>query len=102
MTTLSSSPRANARRALLGGGGRRSGRVFLAELVHAPGGVDDFLLARVEGMAVRAHLDLQIVTESRARLERMAAGAADGDLFVLGVDRGFHGRTLTVDFDAPR
>jgi hypothetical protein len=36
-------------------GGRR---VFLAELVHATGGVDDLLLAGVERMTVRAHVDL--------------------------------------------
>src|SRR5207302_2983641 len=68
------------------------GRVLPAELVHAARGVDDLLLARIERMAVRAHLDLQIVTEGRARLERVAARAGDGDLSVVGVDCGFHGR----------
>ena len=38
----------------------RGTRVLAAELVHASGGVDDLLLARVERMAVRAHLDLQV------------------------------------------
>jgi hypothetical protein len=42
-------------------------------------------------MAVRAHLDLQVMTERRARLERVAARAADRDLFVLGMDLVFHG-----------
>ena len=65
--------------------------VLLAELVDAPGGIDDLLLARIERMAVRAHLDLQVVPERRARLERVAARAGDGDLFVLGMDGGFHG-----------
>jgi hypothetical protein len=46
-------------------------------------------------MAVRAHLDLQIMSEGRARLERITARAGDGDLFVLGMDGGFHG-VLTV------
>src|SRR5436853_3110700 len=68
------------------------GRVLPAEFVHAARGVDDLLLARIERMAVRAHLDLQIVTEGRARLERVAARAGDGDLSVVGVDCGFHGR----------
>src|SRR5947207_12788574 len=67
------------------------GRVLPAELVHAARGVDDLLLARIERMAVRAHLDLQILTEGRARLERVAARAGDGDLSVVGVDCGFHG-----------
>jgi len=43
-------------------------------------------------MAVRADLDLQVVPESRARLERVAASAGDRDFFVLGVNRRFHGR----------
>jgi len=67
-------------------------RVLAAELVDAPGGVDDLLLTGIERMAVRAYLDLQIVPEGGARLERVATRAADGDLFVLRVNRRFHGR----------
>src|SRR5262245_12480143 len=71
---------------------RSAGRgVLLAELVDAPRGIDDLLLAGIERMAVRAHLDLQIVPERRARLERVATRAGDGDLFVLGMNGGFHG-----------
>jgi hypothetical protein len=51
-------------------------------------------------MAVRAHLDLQIVSERRTRLERVAARAGDGDLFVLGMYGGFHG-VLTVGKRSP-
>src|ERR1700732_527946 len=72
--------------------GARGGRVLAAELVDPPGGIADLLLAGIERMAVRAHLDLQIMTERRARLERVAARAGDGDLFVPGVDFRFHGR----------
>src|ERR1700719_2751031 len=86
-------PRAWPPRELLGAA--RGGGVLLAELVHAARGVDDLLLAGIEGMAVRAHLDLQIVSERRTRLERVAARAGDGDLFVLGMYGGFHG-VLTV------
>src|ERR1700688_749473 len=57
---------------------RRSGGVFLAELVHAAGGVDDLLLAGVERLAVRTHVDLQILAHGGARLERIAAAAAHG------------------------
>src|SRR6185312_14671579 len=67
------------------------GGVLLAELVDAAGGVHDLLLTRVEGVAVRADLDLQIMPQGRARLEGVAAGAADGNLFVLGVGGRFHG-----------
>src|SRR3984893_6607554 len=76
-------------------GAARGGGVLLAELVHAARGVDDLLLAGIERVAVRAHLDLQIVSERRTRLERVAARAGDGDLFVLGMYGGFHG-VLTV------
>src|SRR5581483_5616161 len=65
--------------------------VLLAELVHAPGGIDDLLLARVERMAVRADFDLQIVAQRRAGLEGVTAGADHRDLFVLGMNGVFHG-----------
>ena len=65
--------------------------VLLAELVDAAAGVDDLLLARIEGVAVRADFDLQIVTEGRARVEGVPAAAGHGDLFVLGMDSVFHG-----------
>jgi len=42
-------------------------------------------------VAVRAHLDLQIVSEGRAGLERVAARAANRNLFVFGMALGFHG-----------
>ena len=69
----------------------RSGSVLLAELVDATGGVEDLLLARVERMAVRADFDLQVVSQSRARLERIPARAGDTDFFVIGMRIGFHG-----------
>lgn len=66
-------------------GGSASGSVLLAELVHAARGIHDLLLTGIERMAVRADFHLQIVTQGRAGLERVAARAADGDLFVLGM-----------------
>src|SRR4026209_1441874 len=65
--------------------------VLLAELVDAAAGVDDLLLARIEGVAVRADLDLQVVAQGRARVEGVPAAAGHGDLFVLGMDSVFHG-----------
>src|SRR5690606_42066765 len=44
---------------------------------------DDLLLTRVERMAGRAHLDVQVVRERRARLDDVAAAARDRDLPVL-------------------
>src|SRR3982074_3389914 len=83
------------RNGLLGAARGGGGGVLLAELVHAARGVDDLLLAGIERMAVRATLDLHIMSEGRARLYRITARAGDGDLFVLGMDGGFHG-VLTV------
>ena len=59
--------------------------VFLAELVNAAGRIDNLLLTGIERVAVRAHFDLQIVSEGRAGLERIAARAIDRDLFVFGM-----------------
>jgi hypothetical protein len=68
-------------------------RVFLAELVDATAGIHDFLLARVEGMAVGANFDLQVLTDGRTRFELVAAGARDRDRFIVWVDAGFHWET---------
>jgi hypothetical protein len=73
----------------------RSGGVFLAELVDAASGVEDLLLARVEGMAVRADFDLEVVSQSRLRFERIPAGAGDADFFVFGMRIGFHEFSLS-------
>lgn len=75
-----------------------SASVFLAELVHATAGIDDLLLAGIEGMAVRADFDLQVVTQSGTRLERVAAGTGHHRVFVLRMDIRFHRVTAT---DAP-
>src|SRR5687768_12531239 len=45
-------------------------RVLLSEAVDPAARVDDLLLAGVERMAVRAHLDLEVLTERGAGLER--------------------------------
>jgi hypothetical protein len=75
----------------LTGLGAASSRVLLTKLVHATCGVDHFLLTGVERMAVRANLNLQILSKSRAGLERVAARAGHGDLFIVGMGGGFHG-----------
>src|SRR5271163_2903282 len=64
--------------------------IFLAEFIDAAAGIDDFLFARVEGMAVGAHFDLQVMADGRASLEFVPAGAGDHDLFVIWVNAGFH------------
>src|SRR5204863_9277890 len=52
-------------------------------------GVHQLLLARVERVAVRAHLDVQLGL-GRARLELVPAGAVHGCEHVLGMDLGLH------------
>src|SRR3954470_8688849 len=60
--------------------------VLLTELVYATASVDDLLLARIEGMAVRADFDLQVMTQRRTRQERVAAGTGHVCVFVLGMN----------------
>src|SRR5512138_335127 len=69
---------------------RELARVLLTELVHATAGIEDLLLTRVERVAVRAHLDLEIVTERRTRREGVSAAASHYGVFVFGMDAGFH------------
>src|SRR2546428_7425806 len=76
------------------GGLRGRGRRFcfgiaLVEPVDAALDYAEVLLAREERVAVRAHLDVQLGL-GRAGGERVAAGAGDLRLDVLGVDLFFH------------
>jgi hypothetical protein len=66
-------------------------RVLLAEFIDAAAGIHNFLLARVERMAIGANFDLQILANGRASLEMVAAGASDRDDFVIWMNAGFHG-----------
>ena len=59
------------------------------ELVNATAGVDQLLLAGVEGMALGADLNGDVLL-GRASLYHFAAGAADGGLEILGMDAFLH------------
>ena len=59
------------------------------EALHTATRVEQLLLPRVEGMAVRADLDVQLWLGG-ANLELVAAGAANGRQDVLGMDAGLH------------
>ncbi len=76
-----------------GGGGFGGGvGVLLGEALDAAGGVNEFLLAGEERMAIRADFNAQHVAfDGRARLERMAAGAVHRHGMIIGVNTGFHG-----------
>ena len=56
------------------------------------GGVEDLLLAGIEGVALGAHFQMEILAERRLRLERVAAATLDLDLVVLGMDPLAHRR----------
>src|SRR5947208_16070005 len=59
------------------------------EALDPAAGVHQLLLARVERVAVRADLDVQLRLR-RAREKLVAAGAANVSDDVLGMDAGFH------------
>src|SRR4029078_4152654 len=59
------------------------------EALDPAAGVHQLLLARVERVAVRAHLDVQLGLR-RARLELVPAGALDRCEHVFGMDLGPH------------
>src|ERR671931_2792023 len=59
------------------------------EALDAAAGVEELLLARVERVAVRADLDVQLRLR-RSRLERVPARAGDRRQYVLGMDADFH------------
>ena len=59
--------------------------VALVEALDAATGVDQLLLAGEERVAFVAELECQVGTARGARGERVAAGAANGDIGVLGL-----------------
>src|SRR5258705_6629473 len=73
----------------LGGGARRAPGGAALEALDAATGIDELLAARVERMAVRADLDVDLGL-GRSRRELVSAGAADVRLDVLGMDLGLH------------
>src|SRR4051794_9931041 len=101
MTTAPAPPREGAARApsgvllvgCVGAGGRTRGPLAeaLLEASHAPTGVEDLLLAGVEGVASRADLDGQLTGRGRAAgLEGVAAATGHGGDVVGRVDVGLH------------
>ena len=63
--------------------------VLLVELINAAAGIDQLLLAGVEGVALRADLDGDVLLGGSG-LDDLAAGAADGRALVIGMDSFFH------------
>ena len=63
--------------------------VLLVELINTAAGIDQLLLAGVEGVALRADLDGDVLLGGSG-LDDLAAGAADGRALVIGMDSFFH------------
>src|SRR5438552_5387128 len=78
----------------------RAAPVLLLEALHPASGVHELLLARVEGMALRADLDLQVCLR-RPGLKRVPARAPDVRQYVVGMDPGLHRCFLTYSYPAP-
>src|SRR5438128_203003 len=68
---------------------RRPVRVPPLEPLDAASGVDELLLAGIEGMALRAKLDVELRLRGTRR-ERIAARAANVRRHVLGMDTCLH------------
>src|SRR5690606_19116221 len=60
------------------------------ELLDPAGGVDELQLARIEGMASAANIELQFLADA-AGDKTVAATAGNLRFVVVGVDVGFHG-----------
>lgn len=64
---------------------------FLVEFVHTAGGVDDFLLAGVEGVALGANLDSEVFfSHRRFGNEFVAARAGNVYVVIFWVNALFH------------
>ena len=61
----------------------------LLEAVNASAGIDQLLLAGVEGVALGANFDLQFTLHG-TRLKRLTAYATDDGLAIFGMDLLFH------------
>ena len=63
--------------------------VLLVELVNAAAGVNELLLAGVEGVALGADFNDDVLLGA-AGFDDLAASAADGGLLIVGVDSRLH------------
>ena len=78
---------------MLGSGGAFGCRflaVTFVEAIDASCGIDQLLLTRKERVAGRTDFDVQVALAGGAGLERLAAGAANGNLVIFGMNSWFH------------
>jgi hypothetical protein len=67
--------------------------IFLLELLHPPGGIDEFLLASVEGVALGANLHANL-WPCRTRVDHLTTGTNNRTIDILRMDLGFHATLL--------
>ena len=63
--------------------------VLLVELINTAARIDELLLAGVEGVALGADLNGDVLTGG-AGLDDLTAGAADGGRLIVGMNSGLH------------
>ena len=69
--------------------------ITFVEAIDAPCGIDQLLLTREERVAGRTDFDVQVALAGGAGLERLAAGAANSDFVIFGVNSWFHSWSLS-------
>lgn len=62
----------------------------LVETINSAGSIDHLLLARIERMALRADLEVNVFTDGRAGLDYIAATTGRSNFFVARVYVVFH------------
>lgn len=62
----------------------------LLEALNTAASVEDFLLAGVEGVALRANVQVNPSAQGRTCLDHVAAAAGSFDFFVLRMQISFH------------
>ncbi len=62
----------------------------LLEFVDTTAGINHFLLTREEGMALVAHVNVNVFAQGRAGLMDSATGARNGDRAIRWMDICFH------------
>lgn len=63
---------------------------FFTEFINATGSIDYTLLTGIERMTRGTNLNVQIFSQYRAGLKRIAATACDVDLFIIWMNFWFH------------
>src|SRR5690606_22542278 len=66
----------------------------LLEAIDAAAGIQHFLLAGVERVALGAHVDVQVLGQRGSSLDDVATAASRCGLYVLRMDIGCHGKIL--------